>query len=244
MSGLPVSSSASYVSSIAAQTINAARFTLARASYDPGVRYAFYLLAQLATASRQADWRIALNEFQITLPEHSSVFDLTAELQSAIDRYVSQTAEGATDLSEMAQQAIGETLANLLDSGTPSLFSGTDSGALKSAVRGLSTKRGFARLGQTFFANFIARFLNFHLSRATASGLGTPRLRDIGDIGEFNKALAAHCEQSARIVRDFCGDWYSKTQYEQGIDLANSSRFLAVAVKKLRSELQQQRSAF
>jgi hypothetical protein len=95
-------------------------------------------------------------------------------------------------------------------------------------------------LGQQFFARFVARFLNFHLSRATAAGLGAPRLQNLGDIGEFNEALAIHCEESARIVRDFCGDWYSKTEYEQGIDLANSSRFLAVAVKKLRSELQHQ----
>jgi len=51
-------------------------------------------------------------------------------------------------------------------------------------------------------------------------------------------------EESARIVRDFCGEWYSKTEYEQGINLDNSSRFLAVAVRKLRSELEQQGSEF
>jgi hypothetical protein len=33
------------------------------------------------------------------------------------------------------------------------------------------------------------------------------------------------------------GDWYSKTEYEQGIDLANSARCLAIAVRKLKSEL-------
>ena len=90
----------------------------------------------------------------------------------------------------------------------------------------------------------MARFLNFYLSRATAAGLGSPRLRDLGDVAEFNEALRTHCDQSARIVRDFCGEWYSKTAYQEGIDLGNTSRFLAVAVKKLRSELEQQRSEF
>jgi len=57
---------------------------------------------------------------------------------------------------------------------------------------------------------------------------------------QFNNALRTHCDQNARIVRDFCGEWYSKTAYKEGIDLENASRFLAVAVRKLSSELEQQ----
>jgi hypothetical protein len=238
--GFPVSSSASRINIIAAQTLKAARTTLAKASDDAGVRYTFYLLTRLALASRHLDWQAVLNEHGITLSDQSSVFDLTTEVQGAIDRYVGRTAGGATDLSEMAQQAVGEALTSLLVPQTPSLFA--DSKDLKKALRTLSTKKGFGQLGQRFFGRFVARFLNFHLSRATAAGLGTPRLQTLGHIGEFNEALTTHCEESARIVRDFCGDWYSKAEYEQGIDLANSSRFLVVAVKKLRSELQQQGS--
>jgi hypothetical protein len=237
-----VSSATSRVNIIAAETLKAARSTLARASYDPGVRYTFYLLTQLVLASRDPDWRSELDQHGITLSDHSSVFDLTAELQGAIDRYVSSTALGATDLSEMAQQAAGEALTSLLAWQTPRIFGDIDSNDLKDALRSLSTKKGFGQLGQRFFARFVARFLNFHLSRATAAGLGAPRLQNLGYIGEFNEALTTHCEESARIVRDFCGDWYSKTDYEQGIDPANSARFLAVAVRKLKSELQNQGS--
>ena len=112
----------------------------------------------------------------------------------------------------------------------------------KKAIRSLSTKTGFGALGQRFFGRFVARFLNSYLSRVTAATLGSPRLRDLGDVAEFNNALRTHCDQSARIVRDFCGEWYSKTEYRKGIDLENTSRFLAVALKKLRSELEQQRA--
>lgn len=241
--GFPVSSSASRINIIAAQTLKAARTVLAKASDDAGVRYTFYLLTQLALASRHPDWRSELDEHGIALSDQSSVFDLIAEVQSAIDRYVGCTSLGASDLSEMAQQAAGEALTSLLTAQTPSMFGEVDSNDLKNAVRALSTRRGFGQLGQRFFARFVARFLNFHLSRATAAGIGAPRLQDLGQIGEFNEALTTHCEESARIVRDFCGDWYSKTEYKQGIDLANSSRFLAIAVKKLRSELQHQGSA-
>jgi len=240
--GFAVSSSASRINIIAAQTLKAARTILAKASDDAGVRYTFYLLTQLALASRHPDWRTKLDEHGITLSEQSSVFDLVAEVQNAIDRYVGGTSLGATDLSEMAQQAVGEALTSMLAAQTLSLFEDADPNDFKKALRTLSTRKGFGQLGQRFFGRFVARFLNFHLSRATAARLGAPRLQDLGHIAEFDKALTSHCEESARIVRDFCGDWYSKTEYEHGIDLANSSRFLAVVVKKLRSELQYQGS--
>jgi hypothetical protein len=238
-----VSSSASRVNIIAAETLKAARSTLARASNDPGVRYTFYLLTQLVLASRNTDWRSELDLHGISLSDRSSVFDLTTEVQGAIDRYINRTSLGATDLSEMAQQAAGEALTSLLAAETPSIFGDTDSKDLKNALRSLSTKRGFGHLGQKFFARFVARFLDFHLSRVTAAGVGAPRLQNLGYIGEFNEALVSHCEESARIVRDFCGDWYSKTEYEQGIDPTNSARFLAIAVRKLKSELEHQGSA-
>lgn len=241
--GFHVSSSASRINIIAAQTLKAARSTLARATYDPGVRYTFYLLTQIVLASRSADWRGRLDQHGISLSDESSVFDLTAELQGAIDRYISSTASGATDLSEMAQQAAGEALTSVLRAQTPSIFGDSESDDLKNALRSFSTKNGFGQLGQRFFARFVARFLNFHLSRATAAGLGAPRLQNLGYILEFNEALTAHCEESARIVRDFCGEWYSKTEYEQGIDPANSARFLAIAIRKLKSELQHPGSA-
>jgi hypothetical protein len=240
--GLPVSSSASRVPIIAAQTLKAAKNTIGKASEDAGVRYTFFLLTQIARASRESDWRAALVEHGITLDDDASIFDLTTEIQGAIDRHIGGTARGPTDLSEMAQQAVGEALTSLLTARTHSLFEDANSKDLQKDLRSLSTKKGFGQLGQRFFGRFVARFLNFHLSRATAAGLGTPRLQTLGHVGEFNEALTIHCEESARIVRDFCGDWYAKTEYEQGIDLANASRFLAVAVEKLRSELQHQGS--
>jgi hypothetical protein len=95
------------------------------------------------------------------------------------------------------------------------------------------------QLGQRFFGRFVARFLNFSLSRATAALLGSPRLR----IWETLPRLTKLCGSTASRVRrssGVCFEWYSKTEYEQRINLGNSSRFLAVAVKKLRGELEQQ----
>ena len=237
-----VTVAAASIDAIAAQTLDAAQKGLDRAAHDSGVCYTFYLITQLALASRTSDWEGALGEHGIRLSQVSSVFDFTSEVQDAIDRYISQNPSGATDLSEIAQQSAGEAITSLAGSRTASLFGGS-SADVQRAIRSLSTKKGFGALGQRFFGRFVARFLNFYLSRVTAATLGSPRLKDLGDVAEFNNALRTHCDQSARIVRDFCGEWYSKTEYQKGIDLENTSKFVAVALKKLRRELEQQRAA-
>jgi hypothetical protein len=228
------------VDAIAAQTLDASRKALNNIVHDSGVRYTFYLLTQVALAARASDWENALARHGIHLTSDSTVFDLTVEVQSAIDRHLRHSPSGATDLSEMAQQSAGEALLSLAGMRTVSLFGGSSADA-RNAIRSLSTKTGFGKLGQRFFGRFVARFLNFYLSRATAATLGSRRVQDLGDIAEFNKALEVHCDQSARIVRDFCGEWYSKTEYQKGINLGNASKFLAVAVKKLGKELAHQR---
>jgi hypothetical protein len=236
-----VAAAAASIDAIAAQTLEAAQKSLDKAAGDSGVCYTFYLITQLARASRTSDWEGALSKHGITLSHVTSVFDFTSEVQDAIDRYISRNPSGATDLSEIAQQSAGEAITSLAGSQTASLFSGSSADVQK-AIRSLSTKKGFGELGQRFFGRFVARFLNFYLSRVTAATLGNPRVKGLVDVAEFNNALRTHCDQSALIVRDFCGEWYSKTEYEKGIDLENTSKFVAVALKKLRRELEQQRT--
>ena len=48
------------VSGIAAQTLDATQEGLKRAANDPGVRYTFYLIAQVALAARTSNWERAL----------------------------------------------------------------------------------------------------------------------------------------------------------------------------------------
>ncbi len=229
------------VSSIAAQTLDAANEGLDKAVNDTGVRYTFYLLTQLAIASRATDWESAFGELGIHLREDSTVFDFTAQVQDAIDHYVRQSSSAATDLSEIAQQSAGEAITSMAGSQTANMFGGGRED-LRNAIRSLSTTKGFGELGQQFFGRFVARFLNFYLSRVTAASVGAGRLRNLADVAEFNDALRLHCDQSARIVRDFCGQWYSKTEYQKGIDLQNTSGFLAIAMKKLQRELAQQKA--
>ncbi len=227
------------VPDIADLTLVAAKAGLQRAISDPGLRYSFFLLTQIVLAAREPDWQQRLGQLGIKLSQESSLFDFTAELHEAIDRYLSSHGP-PTDVSEIAQQAAGQAIAELAGPNTNSLF-GSEADQLQDAIHKLSTKAGFARLGQRFFGCFMSRFLNFYLCRVTSSKVGGPGLEQIGDLSHFNEALELHCNQSARIVHDFCGEWYSKTEFQQGINLVNTSAFMAVALKKLQAELEKQR---
>jgi hypothetical protein len=227
------------VQAISRQTLDAAQGGLKKAIDDSGLRYTFYLLTQLVLAAKTEDWASNLDELGIQLSEDATVFDLTSEVQNAIDTYIEICAY-PTDISEIAQQAAGEAISELAGTEQIALLS-SNRDELQQVIRGLSTKKGFSKLGQIFFGRFMSRFLNFYISRITAANSDSERLPQIGDISRFNESLRRHCEQSAQIVHDFCGQWYSKTEFKQGINLNNTSGFMAVAIKKLQDELMQQR---
>lgn len=226
------------VEAIAHRTLNAAEGGLGVAVRDEGLRYTFYLLTQVVLAAKAPDWHTRLGTAGVQVPAGGGIIDFAAAFQNAVDDYV-YVHGGATDISEIAQAAAGEAILSLAGPRSETLF-GSGREELRLALRGLSTPNGFSELGQRFFGGFMARFLNFYLSRITAGAVGTDRLTQVGDLSSFNNALRLHCHQSARIVRSFCGQWYSKTEFEEGIDPKNTARFMAVALKKLRAELAQQ----
>jgi hypothetical protein len=237
--GGPTSPATDRVADIARRALEAAEAGLQKAIDDPGLRFTFYLLTQVVLAAREPGWRGALDALGIRLSDASSAFEFTSEIQRVIDDYV-EARGGATDVSEIAQRAAGEAVAELAAPHAITLF-GAGLAELQEAARTLSTKAGFSDLGQRFFGRFMARFLNFYLSRVTAGKVGGDAVRQVEDLKEFNEALRTHCLQTARIVHDFCGEWYSKTEFQRGIDINNTSGFLAVAIKKFQAELQRQR---
>jgi len=226
------------VPDIARNALDAAAAGLQRAIEDPGLRFTFYLLTQIVLAVRKPDWEERLSDLGIALTPESSLFDFTAALQNTVDGFLESNGP-TSDISEMAQQAAGQAITELVGPKSKTLF-GSGPSELQDGLYDLSTKAGFARLGQHFFGCFMSRFLNFYLSRITAGQVGGPRIERLSDLTRFNDALEVHCKQSAQVVHDFCGEWYSKTEFERGISLENTTGFMAVALKKLQSELMKQ----
>jgi hypothetical protein len=226
------------VSSIAWQSLDAAQTGLEKALQDVGLVQSFYVLTKVVLAAREDNWISRLNDLGISIPQDGSLSDLVSGIQGVVEDHVLATSR-LTDVTEMSLNALGEALISQAENKTESLF-GAGINELQTAIRSLSTKKGFSDLGQSFFGKFMTRYLNFYLSRVTASQTGGKKITDISSLSEFNKILASHCQQSAFIVNQFSGDWMSKTNYQSGITPENTAKFVAVAVKKLRAELKKQ----
>src|SRR6185437_5352570 len=227
------------VADVAREILVAAEEGLLDVKNDSGFRYTVYLLTQVVLAARQEDWLTGLGGLGIHLDATATVFDLTGEVHRVIEEHRKRH-RGSATIGEMAQQAAGDASTFLAKDNAITLF-GSGRDELQEAVKKLSTKAGFSDLGQRFFGNFTARFLDFYASRIVPKQAGQPGFKTAGDFGEFRQALFDHCHQSAKIVHDFCGQWYSKTEWEKGIDQQNIVGLVSHAIDKMRDELKIQR---
>lgn len=228
------------VETIAAATLIAAEEGLNRARHDSGLCDTFYLLTQMVLAARDdQNWRQRFSELGISLSKDAGMFELTSALQSAIQDRQDERGE-YSDISEMARKAAVDAVNSLAGPHAATLF-GTGPEELRDAVKRLSTKKGFAELGRTFFGGLLKQYLNFFICKETPNAVRVGRLNGVEGLQDFESALDRHCYQSAKIVQDFCGDWYSKTEWRERIDPSNTSRAVAFAIEKLQRELAHQR---
>lgn len=221
---------------IVSATAVAARVGLERAKGDEGLSYSFWLLCQIPLAARQDSFAGALRSVGLDVPDAPSAFDIAACFTQAVDSHLRLTG-GRTDIGEMAQMAAAESLTSLPAGGEKGLFS-TPAEDVQNAFRAHSTKTRFGYFAQDFFARFVNRLLAYHLSRELSNHVGpNQRFASISEHEQFKKGLERYCRQAARIVREYAGAWYSKTNYVSGITLLKAKRFVAHAMGKLSDEL-------
>ena len=225
------------VAQITAASLSAAERGLQQAKNDVGVARATWLLTQLPLAARDPNYVERLNALGVDVSGAPSLVDLVAAFTDAVDEHMRRTG-GRTDLGEMAHMAAAETLVSILGERTRSLF-GTAPDDVRRELAALATTKQFGVLARDYFAGLTRRYLSFFLSRELSNHVGgNRRFANATEHTEFNAALNLHCRQASRIVEEFAGSWFSKTNWEHGITPENSKRFAAVALKKLRAELE------
>ena len=216
---------------VAAATLDAAKLGLEEAARDPALVRSFWLLSQLPLCARRADFVAELNNLGISISSAPTILELAGGFTDAVDDHIRRTG-GRTDLGEMAQMGAAETLTAVLRERTTTLF-GTPPELVREELAGLATKREFSRLARDFFARLADRYLAYFLSRQTSV-----QFKSVSANREFRDALSLHCKQASRIVEEFAGGWYSKTNYEGGITPRKAANFVHVALTKLRKELE------
>lgn len=221
---------------IAAATLDAAEKGFQKAAEDEGLGRATWLLTQLPLAARDPNYLERLQALGVSVDSAPGLAELVGAFTDAIDTQM-RRAGGRTDFGEMAQMAAAETLTKILGERSRSLF-GTSAGDVQRELAALGTTKQFGTLARDFFARLTRRYLTFYLSRELSNHVGGERrFAGMSEHAEFNAALDLHCRQASKIVEEFAGSWFSKTNWERGISPDDVRGFAWVALKKLRAEL-------
>ncbi len=206
-------------------------------SAQSSVAYCVWLIAQLTLASRSEDFKGTLARLGI----HASEETTASEFLAAASRLASRHLSGlipSTALNNIAGLALREALTRTIGIQARTLF-GAKLADVQLALRKYATSAQFSSLLHIYFTSFLSRTLRFVVDKEIANHLG-PRRRfeNVREMEEFEAALEAFAGQTSRIVDKFSGGWYSKRVWQQGaISEADASRFVHVALNKLRADL-------
>jgi len=227
---------------IADKTAEAAEKGLELAKSDEGIVQTIFLLIKTIYAAKEKDFDAGLREIGISVSPDASLLDVVSGFDDSLDRQLRDQGK-RTDLAEMARQSALDTLMELAGSAAGNLF-GVSKETTQAELKKYSTTKEFGRVGQTFFGKFLNRFLDYHLSRELPNHIGQNQtFKNVQECDAFKHSLSLHCLQTARIVKEFSGCWPSAADYRGNLDLTNiRTRFLPVAIKKIRAELKQRSS--
>lgn len=224
---------------IANMTITAAEEGFGLAAGDKGLVETIWLLTQLPLAAKSDNFAQALQDTGLDVSDSPTLMDVIGAFSDAIDKKLSNNG-GRTDLGEMAQMAASETMAQFIGSQIQGLFE-TTADDVKNAFSNLATNKQFSIFARDFFARLTNKLLDYFVSRAVANHVGEGRrFRTLAQQGEFSKALGRHSREASRIVEEFSGGWFSKTNWEKkGISRQDAAGFAHVAMKKILTELKE-----
>ncbi|MEX2247974.1 MAG: hypothetical protein WEC75_14980 [Dehalococcoidia bacterium] len=226
------------VPAVAAAAAHAAGQRLAKLPDDPSLTYSFWLLTRIASASRGEAFAADLERLGLRVDESTSSLAFISLVTDAVRaRLSSETTSG--HLAELASLALRRALSETVGQQGHSLFDSSIAD-LQRAVRVYSTQARFGALSRRFFGDLFARFLRAAVDRDIQRHVGKgATLQSVDEAGDFQRALDTYARQSALIVEDFAGSWFSKHDWEtrEDISLDEARGFVAVAVRKLRMEL-------
>jgi len=226
------------VPAVAAAAAQAAEQRLSELPDDPSVTYAFWLLTRIASASRGNNFSGDLDRLGLRADESTSSLAFISSVSDVVRLQLSSSTSSG-HFSELASLALRRALSETVGQQGRSLFD-SSLGDLQGAFRAYSTKVQFGELSRRFFGDFFARLIRSAVDRDVQHHIGKGMtLQSLDEAGDFQRALDIHARQTARIMEDFAGSWYSKHNWESRgeISIDDARGFVAVALRKLRVDL-------
>lgn len=230
-------SDSSDVSSIAKATAKSAQKAFSALNTDIGIQLGFWLLTQLTLKSKDKDFIQKLRDTGIEVSANvDNQYSFIAEISQYLKKEIKSS--GRDNLfSEIARLSLVSILNTLFSRQTPGLF-GSSIDDFKDVLKESSKKKNFASLSRDYFAEILSRSMNYFLSKETYNHIsGDLKFKNINDNIDFDNAVKQYCSQTAKIVEEFSGGWYTKTEYEKGIGRKEAEGFVYHAMNKICKEL-------
>lgn len=223
-------------SEIAAATAKAAKDFFSQKRSDPALAFSYWLLTQITSRAKSENYLEEIRKIGLDISKARSAFDFLGLIATFTRAQIKLRGE-TFPISEFAQLSLREVLTETIGQQSQTLFSTTQEDVIL-ACRKYSTPNQFAKLARLYFAKVLNRVLQFFISKETPNKIGLERkFKDISDLSSFNLALEAYCYQSAKIVEEFAGGWYSKRNWQGEISEHDAKGFISVAMEKLRAEI-------
>jgi hypothetical protein len=231
------------VRAIAQATSAAAEASLKEWSQDRGTRCAFFLLAKIPLAAREADFAVALRKLGLRVGDKPNLVEISAAFLEAVDDRARRSGKWS-DLGEIAAISGVESLRTVASRSLNDLFGDRSDSfdGTRDALAGLGTVKHFGFLAKDFFARLIRRHLDYYLSRALPAQIDR-RFASLREHLDFDRSLERHCRETAHIITRFAGEWHSKAEFEGGIDERKAGGFIFEAFRKIEGELSRRREA-
>ena len=226
---------------VAEASARASELDMKRASNDPAFQFVAGLMVELPLMARSPGFDGSLEKMGLSPDALMSVSTLLSGVSEAIDRNTFELGQ-SSDLGELAQSALIESLSTKLRGELPTLFN-PQPHEIRHALGQFAGGQRFAELARDFFARLTYKSLDYYLSRELANHTGADaRFVSDADRVSFEKALFQHTFETSRIVEEFAGGWYGKTVWkEQNLTPESINRFTQFAFKKMRAELGRRR---
>ncbi len=225
-------------SQLTSATLSATERELRKLGFDPTIGHIFWLLVRITWAARTGEFLPFLNDIGIHLEENASVFSLTSSISDYLQKRAAEHTESGV-FASIANLSFADTISETAAEQSRTLF-GSNIEDIQNAFKIYSSQKQFGIISRRFFGHFLSRTVKYFINKEISNCIGVNyQLQNIQSAREFNEALAVYSYQSAKILEDFAGGWYSKHNWEKRgqITEAEATYFVAFALRKLRMEV-------
>lgn len=202
------------------------------------INYCFWVLVRIVTAARTGDFSSELERLGIQTTGVTSGVGFVHQMGEAVQKGLRRRGD-PTIFVRMAELSLREVLSANIVEQSNSLF-GTGLKEIQAACRNISTQKRFGQVAQQFFAHFMSRSIRYITDKEISNYVGPDRALSSPDrVLKLQESLDRYCAESAKIVEEFAGGWFSKHNWETNNNIPEDATaiFTAYALQKINMEL-------